>query len=110
VLVQTQFGWHVIEVQERQTTTFAEAELDLRRSSLEEERQRRVAKEVEETAKRLGITVNPRFGAWDSTTGSIIATDSPSGVVSPGPGDGTTGGSSGESEAPPAPTESPAAQ
>ena len=110
VLVQTQFGWHVVEVQERQTTSFEEAEPELRRASLQEERQSRVAAELKATAARLGVTVNPRFGAWDSESGSIIATDSPSGVVSPGPDDGTTGGSSGESEAPPAPTESPAAQ
>ncbi len=110
VLVQTQFGWHVVEVQERQTTTFAEAKPELRRASLQEERQTRVSAELQATAARLGVTVNPRFGEWDSETGSIIAVDSPSGVVSPGQGDGTTGGSSGASEAPPAPTESPAAQ
>lgn len=110
VLVQTQFGWHVIEVQERQTTTFEEAEPDLRRASLGEEGQRRVSEALQATAERLDVTVNPRFGTWDPQTGTVVASDGPSGAVSPAPGDGTTGGSSGESEAPPAPTESPVAQ
>lgn len=106
VLVQTQFGWHVVEVQERTTTTFEEAEPDLRRGSLQEERQSRVAEELQATAARLGITINPRFGGWDSASGSVIATDSPSGVVEP---DSDSDRGSGESEAP-APAEPPAAQ
>ena len=109
VLVQTQFGWHVIEVQQRQTTTFEEAEPDLRRASLEAERQRRVSEALKETAQRLDVTVNPRFGTWDPKSGSVVATDSPSGDPSaPDDGSGADDGS-GESEAP-APTESPVTQ
>ena len=39
VVVQTQFGWHVVEVLERQTTTLAEATPELRRTVLQAERQ-----------------------------------------------------------------------
>ena len=89
VVVQTQFGWHVIEVQERQTTTLAEAEPELRRGALQEQRQERVSAALLATSEELGITVNPRFGTWDPETGTVVAEDSPNGVVSPGPGGGT---------------------
>lgn len=100
VLVQTQFGWHVVEVQERRTTTFEQAEDELRRGSLEQERRTRIDEALRETGSRLGITVNPRFGAWDGDAGTVVAADSPSGVVTP---------DSDGAEAP-APAESPAAQ
>ncbi len=105
VLVQTEFGWHVVEVQERRTTTFAQAEPELRRAALQEQRDQLVDEELAETARRLGVTVNPRFGAWDRETAAVVAAEGPDDVVSPGPEEGTGG----EAEAP-APAESPAAQ
>lgn len=107
VVVQTQFGWHVVEVLERQTTTLAEAEPELRRVALQEERQQRVSEVLRQTSEELGITVNPRFGQWDPETGSVVAEDSPNGVVSPGPGSGSGGDVQQEGEVQ-APVEQPA--
>ena len=42
-----------------------------------------VQKLVVAKAKELGVTVNPRYGAWDATIADIIASDSASPAVSP---------------------------
>jgi hypothetical protein len=34
-------------------------------------------------AKELGVTVNPRYGKWDSTVADVVATDSASPAVTP---------------------------
>jgi foldase protein PrsA len=92
VIVQTQFGWHVVEVQEKVQTSLAEAEEELRRGALEQQRQELVQEAVREAAAELDITVNPRFGAWDPETLSVVPVEDPNGVFAP------------ESGAPEAPT------
>ncbi len=42
-----------------------------------------VQKLVVAKAKELGVTVNPRYGAWDATIADIVASDSASPAVSP---------------------------
>lgn len=42
-----------------------------------------VQKLVVAKAKELGVTVNPRYGAWDATVADIVASDSASPAVSP---------------------------
>ena len=42
-----------------------------------------VQKLVVAKAKQLGVTVNPRYGAWDATIADIVASDSASPAVSP---------------------------
>lgn len=91
VLVQTQFGWHVVEVLERQTTTLAEATPELRRTALQTERQASVQQLLQETSERLGVTVNPRFGRWNPETGQVEPDESPNGVLTPNPGPGEGG-------------------
>lgn len=86
-IVQTEFGWHVINVVERQTTTVEEATPELRRTVLQEQRQQASADVLRETAARLGITVNPRFGRWDPEKGIVVPVESPNGVLTPAPGD-----------------------
>ncbi len=84
-IAQTDFGWHVIAVIERQTTTLAQATPELRRSVLQDRRREATAALLRETAERLGVRVNPRFGRWDSEQGSVQPVDSPNGVLSPAP-------------------------
>lgn len=97
VLVQTQFGWHVVEVLERQTTTLAEATPELRRTALQAERQSAVQMVLQETSAELGIKVNPRFGRYNADTGQVEPIESANDVLTPAP-DGAAEGA----EAPPA--------
>jgi len=83
-VVQTEFGWHVVEVLERQTTTLEEATPDLRRGALAEQRQAAVLELLQETAERVGVTVNPRFGRWDAEQAQVVAVED-DGVTSPEP-------------------------
>jgi hypothetical protein len=84
-VVQTQFGWHVVHVQERETTSLEEATPELRRAALQEQRAQATGTLLREVAGDLGITVNPRFGRWDPETGSIEAVEDPNGVTTTAP-------------------------
>ena len=86
VLVQTQFGWHVIEVLERQTTTLAEATPELRRTALQVERQTRVQELMTSVSDDIGISVNPRFGKWNPATGQVEPEEGANGVLVPDEG------------------------
>jgi foldase protein PrsA len=92
LLVTTQFGTHVVEVLERQTTSLAEATPELRRGALQAERQQRVQQVLQETAEQEGVTVNPRFGVWNAETGMVDPDVSPNGVIEPAPEGGADGG------------------
>lgn len=86
VLARTSFGYHVIHVIERRTTSFAEARVLLRRTLLGEERALALQAELRETAEDLGVHVNPRFGSWDPATENVIASPvCPDAVSSPSP-------------------------
>lgn len=99
-VVQTQFGWHVVNVVERKTTSLAEATTELRRGALQAERQERTQEVLREVGRDLGITVNPRFGAWDPETGSVEPLEDPNGVTTPAPEPGGQEAPAGEEEAP----------
>ena len=83
-VVQTQFGWHVINVIERDTTSLAEARPELRRVALQEQRSQATGELLQDVAEDLGITVNPRFGEWNAETGTVEALEDPNGVTVPG--------------------------
>ena len=94
-IVKTQFGFHVVELIERRTTTLAAATPALRRQALAEQRTTRTAEYLRAVALSLGIDVNPRFGRWDAATGGVV--DIPvdaSSVSSPQPGTSGQPGSS----------------
>jgi foldase protein PrsA len=119
VLVQTQFGWHVVEVLDRQTTTLAEATPDLRRTALQTQRQGLLQELLQGLARRIGVKVNPRFGTWNSETGQVDPIESANGVLTPAPdaegglgevppgGELPPGGEAPAGEAPPAEGEAP---
>lgn len=91
VLAHTQFGYHVISVLERRTVTFEQATVELRRQFLSQQRTMAVEALLAKTAKRLGVDVNPRFGAWDAGTQQVVAVPVCNGnavaSASPRPGD-----------------------
>jgi len=80
-VVQTQFGWHVVNPTERITTTLAEATPVLRREALAADISQRTQEVFVQTSDRLGVSVNPRFGRWDAETVQVQADDSPNGVL-----------------------------
>ncbi|MDT7550981.1 MAG: peptidyl-prolyl cis-trans isomerase [Actinomycetota bacterium] len=98
LVVKTQFGYHVVHVIERRTTTLAQATPDLRRSALQQQRDARVSTKLAQVAKSMHIKVNPRFGRWDSTQLSVVEASASDAVSSPAP--------SGDPNAQPAPAAS----
>ncbi len=86
VIAKTQFGYHVISVIDRRTTTFAQAQTELRRTILSQQRQAVVDALILKTSKDLGVKVNPRFGTWDVSTQQVVALPvCPDSVTSPSP-------------------------
>lgn len=82
--VQTQYGWHVLEVTERQDEGQALADVedqirdDLSQTAVEQEFQ----DFVREQSQAAEIEVNPRFGTWDPETGQVQQGD-PLGEATP---------------------------
>jgi parvulin-like peptidyl-prolyl isomerase len=74
VLAKTSFGWHVIHVIERRTTSLEEAAPQLRRNILAQQRELVIQDVLTKTAKKLGVHVSPRFGSWDPSTEEVVAT------------------------------------
>jgi parvulin-like peptidyl-prolyl isomerase len=83
-LARTQFGFHVIQVQERRTTSLAQATPELRASLLEDQGTTLVDDLLKSTAAEVGVTVNPRFGVWDAALGQVRANEA-AGLISPAP-------------------------
>lgn len=85
-LARTEFGFHVVNSVERQRTTLAQATPELRRGLLQQQTQAAAGELLTRTAADLGVTVNPRFGAWDPQTATVVAADDPNDVlVDPSP-------------------------
>ena len=103
VLAHTSFGYHVIHVIERQTTTLAEATTSLRRTLLAQPRAALMGALLTKTAKALDVHVNPRFGTWQPSTEDVVATVVCRGtsISSPSPRPEDNGGAA------PAPSASP---
>jgi len=92
VEVKTQFGYHVVHVIERRTTTFEQAVPELRRAALQKQRDQRVSELVSNVAGDLHIKVNPRFGRWDAKALNVVPGSTPESVSSPAPSPGGDGG------------------
>ncbi len=67
--VETQFGFHVIRVIDRETQSFDE----VRESLLEESRGQVFTEWLLGRVEAADIRVNPRYGAFDERTGTVIA-------------------------------------
>ena len=87
--VQSQFGWHVIHVIARHTTTLAQATPQLKAAILQPEQVSIVQAELTKAAKQLGVHVNPRYGVWDPKTTTVVAPPASGGLSSPAPSSAT---------------------
>jgi parvulin-like peptidyl-prolyl isomerase len=97
LIVQTQFGFHLVKVVDRVTVTLQEAVPQLRRTALQAERDEAKSVALREAAKELGIRVSPRFGTWSDEAGEVVERESELSTPAPG-SDG--GGLDGGPEAP----------
>lgn len=65
--VQTQFGWHVIYLADKQVTSFEDAKAGLVEPLADQE----FRVWLEERANELGVEVNPRYGRFSASTFSV---------------------------------------
>ena len=90
-VVQTQFGWHVVHLISRTNETLAQVTAGITdQTTAQQTTGAIIARYLDGVAKQAGgITVNPRYGVWDSDQGGIVATNgklsssAPSGPAGP---------------------------
>jgi parvulin-like peptidyl-prolyl isomerase len=86
-VVQTQFGYHVIELVRRDTPTFEQV-----RDQLASQQGPQVFQLwLQEQYASTDISVNPRYGRLDDTTGEVVAIDSTQDTPTPTGASGATG-------------------
>ena len=103
--VQTQFGWHVIELVREDTASFEEV-----RDQLAARQGGQIFNDwLAERYQALDVEVNPRYGRLDPSTGEVLPVRSTDdGAVSPSPTPaGSTGGATGAPSPSPAGATSP---
>jgi parvulin-like peptidyl-prolyl isomerase len=72
--VKTDFGYHIIEVQEKTDAQELADVSDEIRAELEQNQQSQVFQErLQERSKTADVSVNPRFGTWNEETGQVDA-------------------------------------
>lgn len=91
--VQSQFGWHVIRLNQKQVTPFAQA-----KQSLVQDQQTTIFNDwLRKQADDQGVDVNPRYGRFDQATLSVLP------IRSTDPSDTATPAESGASQSPSVP-------
>jgi foldase protein PrsA len=93
--VKTQFGYHVVHIIDRRTTTLEQATPELRRGALQQQRDQRTGVLLSKVARDLHVKVNPRFGRWDQTQLQIVPASGPDSLSSPAASPGDTSGTTG---------------
>jgi peptidyl-prolyl cis-trans isomerase C len=74
--VESDFGFHVIEVQELdEGPPLDEVEDDIRAQLLEADRAGAIQSYLEERTGEATVSVNPRFGEWDDEQGRVVPSD-----------------------------------
>ena len=90
--VQTQFGFHVIEVTDRsEGRSLAEASDEIREELLAQQRVSAVQEWLAARTADAEVVVNPRFGAYDPATGEVTSGDPLGDLVTPAPEGGVPG-------------------
>jgi parvulin-like peptidyl-prolyl isomerase len=102
VIAKTRYGYHVIHVEARHTTTLEQASPTLRRNLLSQQRTAALGAYLLKVSKDLGVHVNPRFGRWDASAQQVVAIpDCPgASVSSPSPRPGAQAPAADPSAAP----------
>lgn len=73
--VQSQFGFHVIEVLDRTQPTLAEVEDEIRTELLQDQEGEVIEEWFEARLQEADVVVNPRFGEWDADAGEVVSAD-----------------------------------
>lgn len=73
VMAKSQYGYHVIHVIEKKTTTLAQATPALRTEALASAKPKKLQAYFVATAKKLKVSVSPRFGNWNAATAAVVA-------------------------------------
>lgn len=73
--VETQFGYHVIRVNEFVTRTFEDVEASLRDELADQQVEQAFTELITELFTGADVTVDARFGRWDPETGQVVLTD-----------------------------------
>jgi parvulin-like peptidyl-prolyl isomerase len=98
--VQTQFGFHLVEVLERsEARPLAEVEDEIRNELQTSQQEERFSTELMEQTQAAEVVVNPRFGEWDTEQG-VIVSGSPLGRTTEGPNAGGPVGTPPEGQLP----------
>lgn len=96
--VRTQFGFHLIRVDSRDETTFADVEDSIREELVAQQSGSAVEELLLAAVADADVTVQDRFGEWNPETGTVDAPGSPTddqqtdGPANPAPGQPTEGG------------------
>jgi len=83
--VQSEFGWHVIYLVDKQVTPFDEAKTQL----VEGEQGTLFNAWMRDQAETQGVEVNPKYGNFDLDTLTVVAVNSTDPSASSGPADGS---------------------
>jgi hypothetical protein len=84
--VQSEFGWHVIYLVDKQVTPFEEARTQL----VQGEQGTLFNAWIRDQARTQGVDVNPKYGRFDSETLTVVAVNSTDPSATGGPADGAT--------------------
>lgn len=71
--VESQFGFHVIRVDERREVEFEDVQDDLRNELQNQQGETQFQNELRALFTETEIDVNSRFGMWDPETGTVVA-------------------------------------
>lgn len=96
--VETDFGFHVIEVTDRVSQDLDEVAEDIREELSQTQQAERMEEWLAERVREAEVEVNPRFGTWDPEEGQVLTEDA---LGTPGASPGDQGDGEGEG-APPA--------
>jgi foldase protein PrsA len=83
--VHSKFGWHVVHVIAHKRVSLEQATPELKTTILKDTRDKLLQEALTAEAHKLGVHVNPRFGAWDYAQGTVVAPTLKGAVSSPSP-------------------------
>jgi parvulin-like peptidyl-prolyl isomerase len=82
--VESQFGWHLLLVEERTTQSFDEVSADIR-AQLEAQAaagpQEALAAWIDEAAATADVSISSRYGRWDAEQGTVVPPEGPSSIT-----------------------------